>query len=218
MRVVLLGPPGAGKGTQAKQLCETFKIPHISTGDMLREEIKSDTALGKEAKRYMESGELVPDSVVNEMIKERILRSDAKNGFVLDGFPRAKTQAESLEKTLKNISNVLDLVLYIDMDKEAIIERLEGRRTCKECGAIFHMKNMPPKEASTCDKCGSELFQRPDDKRETIENRINVYLKEISPLLEFYENEGALEKINANLTPQKVNDALENLLKKRNLL
>ncbi|MFC1703452.1 adenylate kinase [Candidatus Omnitrophota bacterium] len=216
-RFILLGPPGAGKGTQAKMLSERLTIPHISTGDMLREELKKSSELGKQAQHYMEAGELVPDNIVNQMIKKRIANNNSE-GFILDGFPRAESQAIALEKTLKEISQEIDSVLYFDTDKEIIIERLEGRRVCKNCGAIFHIKNMPSQKEGVCDNCKGELYQRSDDKRATIENRINVYLEKISPLLKFYTNNNKLIKVNANNTTEEVNKEVLVLLKDKNLL
>jgi adenylate kinase len=198
MNLVLLGPPGAGKGTQAKLLTEGLNIEHISTGDMLREEMKQGSQLGKEARQYVESGGLVPDALVTRMIEKKIFENTASKGFALDGFPRNEAQAQSLDFMLKAHSVKIDWVIYFESSLAVILQRLTGRRVCKNCGAIFHVKNSPPKKEGTCDLCGSELYQRPDDKEETIKNRLKVYGESTAPVINYYQNQGILKKINAD--------------------
>jgi len=204
MRLVLLGAPGVGKGTQAKLLSEGLGIPHISTGDILRDEIRNDTDLGKKAKKFLESGELVPDEIVNQIIRKRMKQEDITKGFIFDGFPRNNHQAEILDDILAEDSKKIDLVLSLEASLSTILERLTGRRLCKDCGAIFHIKNMPSKEDGICDFCGGDLYQRPDDKKETIENRLNVYNKKTEPIIEYYQEQGKLRRIDSNPEAQKV--------------
>lgn len=186
LRTVLLGPPGAGKGTQAVKIVEKYNIPHISTGDIFRENIKNGTELGKKAKSYMDRGELVPDDLVIDLATDRLLADDCKNGFLLDGFPRTVYQAEKLDEFLKAHGQQLDKVIDIEVEKEELITRLTGRRVCKSCGASFHIVNVPPKKEGICDFCGGELFQRADDTVETVENRIAVYNEQTKPLVDYY--------------------------------
>ena len=195
LRTILLGPPGAGKGTQAAKIVEKFNIPHISTGDIFRENIKNGTELGKKAKAYMDRGELVPDDLVIEIATTRIMEDDCKEGFLLDGFPRTVYQAEKLDQFLAEHGQKLNKVIDIEVNKEELITRLTGRRVCKKCGASYHVTNIPPKEEGICDTCGSELFQRADDTIETVENRINVYNNETLPLVDYYKNAGILAEI-----------------------
>ena len=195
LRTILLGPPGAGKGTQAAKIVENFNIPHISTGDIFRENIKNGTELGKKAKAYMDRGELVPDDLVIEIATTRIMEDDCKDGFLLDGFPRTVYQAEKLDEFLEKHGQKLDKVIDIEVKKEELITRLTGRRVCKKCGASYHVTNIPPKKEGVCDICGSELFQRADDTIETVENRINVYNKETLPLVDYYKKAGILAEI-----------------------
>jgi len=219
MKLILLGPPGAGKGTQAKILSEGLKIPHISTGDMLREAVKNQTEFGKEVKKIMDSGALVSDDLINKVIEDRLNKPDTKKGFILDGFPRTEAQALTLDEILKkNSSGDIDLVLYFDSSLKVIIERLTGRLVCRNCGANFHKKNVPPKNDMVCDFCGGELYQRDDDKEETIKNRMKVYKEKISPLLEYYQKQGKIRKINADFTAQEVYDILMKLFKKEKLI
>ena len=215
MRLILLGAPGVGKGTQAKLLSDGLAIPHISTGDMLREEIRKETDLGEKTKKFLNSGELVPDEIVNQIVKNRINQKDAIQGFVLDGFPRNNHQAEMLDNILTEDSRTIDLVIYLEASLDIILERLTGRRVCKKCGTNFHIKNMPPKKDDICDFCGGELYQRPDDKRETIENRLNVYLEKTMPIVSYYEQQGTLKKIDSNPEAQKVYKILLDLIKNR---
>jgi adenylate kinase len=189
MRLILLGPPGIGKGTQAKILQEQFKIPQISTGDMLRENVKNGTALGKKAKEFMDKGELVPDSLIIDLIGVRLDSKDAENGFILDGFPRTLPQAEALEKLLKAKKIRVDRVIDIDTDNtDIIITRITGRRVCSVCGKIYHMTNMPPKKEGVCDIEGAPLIQRKDDNEATVRNRLKIYYDLTMPLKEFYKN------------------------------
>ncbi len=193
MRLILLGPPGAGKGTQAKLLIDKYHIPQVSTGDILRQAIKDQTAIGLEAKKYMDAGNLVPDDLVIDLIRDRVKETDCKDGFILDGFPRTRVQAEKLSEMLQSMGVDLDAVIEIAVDENALIDRLTGRRTCSECGAMFHQSARPPKEKGICDGCQGELIQREDDKRETIVNRLEIYKKETQPLIEFYKNQGRLK-------------------------
>lgn len=204
LRAVLLGPPGAGKGTQAAKLVEEYNIPHISTGDIFRKNIKEGTELGKKAQEYMNAGKLVPDELVVEIATARLLEDDCKNGFLLDGFPRTVFQAEKLDEFLQKNGQKLDSVLNIKVSKEALITRLTGRRVCKSCGASFHVVNIPPKKEGICDVCGGELVQRADDNRETVENRINVYEKETSPLIGYYEKAGVLADFDGEVGPDEL--------------
>ena len=195
MRLILLGPPGSGKGTQANLLQEKFAIPKISTGDILRAAVKDGTDLGQRAKRFMDKGELVPDEVVIGLIKERIAEPDCKEGYILDGFPRTIVQAEKLGETLAALDQDIDSAVDLEVDTEELLVRLTGRRTCKNCGAMFHLTSHPPKVDGICDDCGGELYQRPDDNKETIVKRLEIYEKETAPLKEFYRKQGKLKAI-----------------------
>ena len=197
MRLILLGPPGAGKGTQAKMLKEKFQIPQISTGDILRQAVKENTELGARAKKVMDAGQLVPDDVVISLIKERIRQSDCKAGFILDGFPRNIAQAEKLSETLADMELVIDNIIDLEVDEREVIERLIGRSTCLDCGAMFHQISCPPRVLGACDGCGGKLAQRPDDNRETIRERLKVYLGSTAPLKEFYMKQGNLKTVEA---------------------
>ena len=197
MRVILLGPPGAGKGTQAKMLKEKFQIPQISTGDILRQAVKDNTELGAQAKTVMDAGQLVPDDVVISLIKERIRQRDCKTGFILDGFPRNIVQAEKLSETLADMKVVIDNIIDLEVDEREVVERLTGRSTCLDCGAMFHQISCPPKVLGVCDGCGGKLAQRPDDNRETIQERLKVYLGSTAPLKEFYMKQGNLKTVEA---------------------
>lgn len=199
MKIVLLGPPGAGKGTQGVVLARNYNIAHISTGDILRDAVKKGTVLGKEAKSYMDKGELVPDEVVTGIVVERLAKDDVKNGFILDGFPRTLKQAEDLDNELKKLSMAIDIVLYFDIPENVAIERLTGRRVCKKCGANYHVKNMKPEKEGICDKCGGELYQRPDDTIDTVKNRLKVYAGQTRPLIEYYTKKGSLKKVSGAL-------------------
>ena len=196
MKIVFMGPPGAGKGTQAEKIIENYQIPHISTGDMFRKAIKDQTELGMEAKRYMDQGALVPDHVTIGIVKDRLSESDCKSGFLLDGFPRTVGQAKALDEILTSLDSKIDYVINIDVDLDILKERLTGRRICRSCGATYHMVFNPPAVAGTCDKCGGELYQRKDDNEETVGNRLDVYVSQTKPLLDYYSLAGNLVNIN----------------------
>ncbi len=197
MRLILVGPPGAGKGTQAVQLAKHYKIPHISTGDIFRANLKNGTELGKQAQSFMDRGELVPDSVTNEMVRERLGNSDVGNGFLLDGFPRNTNQAEVLDGILKAKNMPLDAALELKIDHAEIIKRLSGRRTCRGCGASSHIEFEKPKVAGVCDKCHGELYQREDDKEEVVSRRLEIYSEQTEPIISFYKSAGLLKNISA---------------------
>ncbi len=191
-----MGLPGAGKGTQAEQIVEKYNIPHISTGDMFRAAMKNNTELGKKAKSFMDNGDLVPDEVTNGIVRERLAEDDAKNGFLLDGFPRTVEQAKELGNILSDLGTELDAVINIDVEKDVLMKRLTGRWICRTCGKTYHEIYNPPKVAGKCDLDGGELYQREDDKKETVENRLNVNMKQTKPLLDFYSEKGKLHSIN----------------------
>jgi adenylate kinase len=197
MRAVLLGPPGAGKGTQAVKLVQKYGVPQISTGDIFRKNIKEGTELGKKAQEYTNTGRLVPDELVVDLVKDRLLQDDCRNGYLLDGFPRTIYQAEQLDKFLAENGQKLDAVINFEVGHDALIARLTGRRVCKNCGASFHIVNIPPKVEGVCDNCGGELEQRKDDTVETAENRIKVYEESTAPLIGYYSKTGALKNFNA---------------------
>ncbi|CAJ37629.1 adenylate kinase [Methanocella arvoryzae] len=192
MQFVLFGPPGAGKGTQAKFLSEELNVPHISTGDILRENVKKGTALGLKAKSYMDKGELVPDNLLIDLIKDRLSQPDCRKGFLLDGFPRTIPQAEALDEILDDINKKLDGVINIDVGSGELIRRLSGRRICRSCGASYHLVFNPPKAKDLCDSCGGELYQRDDDKEVAIKNRLDVYVRQTQPVLEYYKKKNLL--------------------------
>ena len=196
MKIVFMGPPGAGKGTQAEKIIENYQIPHISTGDMFRKAIKDQTELGMEAKRYMDQGALVPDHVTIGIVKDRLSESDCKSGFLLDGFPRTVDQAKALDEILTSLDSKIDYVINIDVDLDILKERLTGRRICRSCGATYHMIFNPPAVEGVCDKCGGELYQRKDDNEETVGNRLDVYVSQTKPLLDYYSLAGNLVNIN----------------------
>lgn len=198
-----MGLPGAGKGTQAEQIVEKYNIPHISTGDMFRAAMKNNTELGRKAKSFMDNGDLVPDEVTNGIVRERLAEDDAKDGFLLDGFPRTVEQAEELENILRDLGTELDAVINIDVEKDVLMKRLTGRWICRTCGKTYHEIYNPPKVAGKCDLDGGELYQREDDKKETVENRLNVNMKQTKPLLDFYSAKGKLYSINGE---QDIND------------
>lgn len=203
MRIILLGPPGAGKGTQAEIITKQYNIPQISTGDILRENVKNNTELGRKAKEYMDTGELVPDSVVIDLIKDRLKKEDCKCGYVLDGFPRTIEQAHALNEAISPLK--IDGVLYIEVNEEIVLERLSLRRVGKKTGAIYHLKNNPP-------PCDEEVFQRDDDKIETIKNRLKVYNEQTGPLINFYKNNGLLYTINGSLEIDVSSKEVQNVL------
>ena len=197
MRLILVGPPGAGKGTQAVALAAHYKIPHISTGDIFRANLKNGTELGKKAQSFMDRGELVPDSVTNEMVKDRLGNSDVINGFLLDGFPRNTNQAEVLDAILIEKKMPLDAALELSIDNSEIVKRLSGRRTCRNCSATFHKDFEKPKVDGLCDKCSGELYQREDDKEEVITRRLEIYAQQTEPIISYYKNAGILKNMSA---------------------
>ena len=204
MRIVLLGPPGSGKGTQAEFITEKLGVPHISTGDMFRKAIEEGTELGKEAKKYLDSGQLVPDEITVGIVKERLNKSDCEKGFLLDGFPRTVAQAEALDGILKEKDTGLDAVININVPREELLKRLTGRRICRNCGATYHIIFNPPAVENTCDKCGGELYQRKDDTEETIINRLEVYKKQTEPLIQYYKEKGLLKDIDGGQSIEEV--------------
>ncbi len=195
MKIIMLGAPGAGKGTQAKQIADKYQIPHISTGDIFRANIKEGTELGTKAKTYMDQGLLVPDELVVELVADRIVKDDCKNGFVLDGFPRTIPQAEALDEALAKIGEKMDYAVDVDVPDENIINRMGGRRACVNCGSTYHIVNIPTKVEGICDKCGKEVILRDDDKPETVQKRLHVYHEQTQPLIDYYKNQGILRSV-----------------------
>ena len=204
MRVILLGGPGVGKGTQAQKLSEKYDVPHIATGDILRQSVKDRTEMGLMAKFYMDKGQLVPDDVVVGIIEDRLAQSDAGAGFVLDGFPRTIPQARALDGLTAKMNMPLDAVINIRASADTIVRRLSGRRTCQDCQAVYHVEHSPPKNAGVCDRCGGQLYQREDDKEETIKNRLQVYEKQTSPLIDYYRRSGKLKEVSGDSTIEEV--------------
>lgn len=218
MKLVLLGPPGAGKGTQAAVLSKKYGIIHVSTGDMLREAVKNGTQAGKDAKSYMDKGELVPDAIVTKIVVDRLSQKDASKGFMLDGFPRNTNQGVELENQMKKMGLKLDLVLYFNTSEKTVVERLTGRRVCTKCGQIFHISNKPSKKEGICDTCASPLIQREDDKAETIKNRLKVYREQTAPLLDFYKTRGLLKEVSGDMNVDELFVELEKLFQKEKLV
>ncbi|RSD21519.1 adenylate kinase [Mesobacillus subterraneus] len=212
MNLVLMGLPGAGKGTQADKIVGKYNIPHISTGDMFRAAIKEGTELGLQAKSFMDKGELVPDEVTIGIVRERLSKADCEKGFLLDGFPRTVAQAEALDTMLADLGKKIDYVINIDVDQSILMERLTGRRICKNCGATYHLVFNPPAKEGVCDRCGGELYQRADDNAETVENRLEVNIQQTKPLLNFYEDKGYLRNINGQQDINVVFAEIEELL------
>jgi adenylate kinase len=206
MRLVLVGPPGAGKGTQAEFIAEHFRIPKISTGDIFRANVSGGTELGRAAKKYMDAGDLVPDEVTNAMVRDRLAEPDAVDGFLLDGFPRNVAQAAVLDGILDAIGSALSVVLDLDVDHDEVVRRLSGRRTCKNCGHVWHVEFDPPSVEDICDKCGGELYHRDDDHPETVRHRLEVYAEQTAPLVEFYDTRSQLVVINALGTVEDVTE------------
>jgi adenylate kinase len=207
-----MGLPGAGKGTQAEKIVEKYGIPHISTGDMFRAAIKEETDLGIQAKSFMDKGNLVPDEVTIGIVRERLSKEDCNQGFLLDGFPRTVAQADALETILSDLNKRINFVINIDVDKDILMERLTGRRICKSCGSTYHLVFNPPAADDVCDRCGGELYQRADDNEETVQNRLEVNLKQTKPLLDFYETKGYLQNINGQQDIRNVFADLDKLL------
>ncbi|NLV21581.1 MAG: adenylate kinase [Syntrophomonadaceae bacterium] len=214
MNIILLGPPGAGKGTQAEFIKANYPILHISTGDMFREAVGNKTAMGLEAKKYMDAGQLVPDEVTIGVVEERLSQPDCSNGFLLDGFPRTIPQAEALDKVMAGLGKRVDLALEITVPDSIIIERMTGRVSCSQCKAVYNTNFNPPVKAGICDKCGGELVQRSDDKEETVKNRLQVYAEQTQPLLGYYEKAGKLKSLDGNRDPQVVFKDVQSLLEK----
>ena len=212
MKIVLLGPPGAGKGTQAKSISNRYSIPHISTGDIFRKNISEETPLGVEAKGYMDNGQLVPDEVTINMVKDRLTWEDCKNGYLLDGFPRTVAQAEALEEFLAERNEGLDTALCIEVPKDFILERMTGRRVCLQCGASYHIKFNPSAKAGVCDVCGSEVIQRKDDVEETVKERLEVYERQTQPLIDFYKTKNLLSTVDGTKAINEVFESICELL------
>lgn len=215
MNIILMGLPGAGKGTQASKIIKKYPIPHISTGDMFRLAIKNETELGKEAKSYMDKGELVPDSVTVGIVKERLSQSDAKEGFLLDGFPRTVEQAQALNDIMDELGTQIDRTINVDVDEEELMNRLTGRRICEVCGTAYHLVFNPPKQEGVCDLDGGKLYQREDDNPETVANRLEVNLKQTQPLLDFYKEQDVLVNVDGSKDIDdvfvEIDDILQNL-------
>lgn len=212
MKIIMLGAPGAGKGTQAKMIAEKYSIPHISTGDIFRYNIKNGTELGKEAKKYMDQGLLVPDELTVKILLDRVAQDDCKNGYVLDGFPRTIPQAEVLEEALTKLGDKIDYAINVEVPDENIVKRMGGRRACVNCGATYHIEHVPPKKEGICDNCGSELILRDDDKPETVKNRLSVYHKQTQPLIDFYNGKGVLRTVDGTVDMKDVFDAIVAIL------
>ena len=212
MKIIMLGAPGAGKGTQAKMIAEKFGIPHISTGDIFRANIKNGTELGKKAKDYMDKGQLVPDELTVEILLDRVASEDCKNGYVLDGFPRTIPQADVLDKELTKLGDKVDFAINVDVPDENIVRRMSGRRACLKCGATYHIEHIPPKKEGICDTCGSELVQRDDDKPETVQNRLSVYHEQTQPLIDYYSNKNILKTVDGTKDMQEVFSDIVNIL------
>ena len=212
MKIIMLGAPGAGKGTQAKMIASEYQVPHISTGDIFRANIKNGTALGMEAKTYMDQGLLVPDELTVKILLDRVAQADCQNGYVLDGFPRTIPQAEVLDKALTELGDQIDYAINVDVPDENIINRMSGRRACLSCGATYHLVHIPPKTEGVCDTCGHELVLREDDKPETVKNRLDVYHKQTQPLIDFYSEKGVLKAVDGTVDMQEVFAAIKAIL------
>lgn len=204
MKIIMLGAPGAGKGTQAKMIAEKYGVPHISTGDIFRANIKNGTDLGMEAKKYMDQGLLVPDALTVKILLDRVAQEDCKNGYVLDGFPRTIPQAEVLDRALSEIGDQIDFAINVDVPDENIVKRMGGRRACLSCGATYHIEHVPPKTEGICDVCGASLVLRDDDKPETVGNRLEVYHKQTQPLIDFYQAKGILKTVDGTVDMKDV--------------
>lgn len=213
MRILIMGPPGAGKGTQAVKIASFCEIPHISTGDIFRAAIREGTELGRKLKGYLDEGKLVPDEVTVEVIRERLQKPDCAKGFLLDGFPRTVPQAKALDDMLKEMNASLDVVLNIEVASQVLLERLTGRRVCRNCGATFHVVYQPPRREGVCDRCGGELYQRSDDTERVVSERLEVYARQTAPLLEYYQERGLLRKVNGELSIDEVWLEIEKILR-----
>ena len=212
MKIIMLDAPGAGKGTQAKMIADKYGVPHISTGDIFRANIKNGTELGMEAKKYMDQGLLVPDELTVRILLDRVAQDDCKNGYVLDGFPRTIPQAEVLDSELTKLGDHIDYAINVDVPDENIVKRMSGRRACLTCGATYHIEHVPPKKEGICDVCGSELVLRDDDKPETVKNRLNVYHEQTQPLIDFYTEKGVLKTVDGTVPMEEVFAAITAIL------
>lgn len=212
MKIIMLGAPGAGKGTQAKMIADKYGVPHISTGDIFRANIKNGTELGMEAKKYMDQGLLVPDELTVRILLDRVAQDDCKNGYVLDGFPRTIPQAEVLDSELTKLGDHIDYAINVDVPDENIVKRMSGRRACLTCGATYHIEHVPPRKEGICDVCGSELVLRDDDKPETVKNRLNVYHEQTQPLIDFYTEKGVLKTVDGTVPMEEVFAAITAIL------
>lgn len=212
MKIIMLGAPGAGKGTQAKKIAEKYQIPHISTGDIFRANIKNGTELGKKAKTYMDQGLLVPDELVCDLVVDRVQQDDCKKGYILDGFPRTIPQAESLDAALSRLGEAVDYAINVEVPDENIVKRMGGRRACVGCGATYHLVYAAPKKEGICDNCGAELILRDDDKPETVKNRLSVYHKQTQPLIDFYNGKGVLRTVDGTVDMKDVFNAIVAIL------
>ncbi len=212
MNIVMLGPPGAGKGTQAKFLSQEFSIPHISTGDMLREEISAGSPLGKKVEEIIKSGKLVEDKLMIDIIRERLSRKDVEKGFILDGFPRTLSQAEALDELLKSMQKAIEYSVYVKVPENVVVERLSARRVCPKCGRIYNMISNPPKHDETCDVCGVKLITRDDDKPETVKKRYEVYMEQTTPVIDYYRKRNILFTVDGTLNVEKVKEMLLNMV------
>lgn len=212
MNIVMLGPPGAGKGTQAKFLSQEFSIPHISTGDMLREEIAAGSPLGKKVEEIIKSGKLVEDKLMIDIIRERLSRKDVEKGFILDGFPRTLSQAEALDELLKSMEKAIEYSVYVEVPENVVVERLSARRVCPKCGRIYNMISNPPKHDETCDVCGVKLITRDDDKPETVKKRYEVYMEQTTPVIDYYRKRNILFTVDGTLNVEKVKEMLLNMV------
>jgi adenylate kinase len=212
MRVLLLGPPGSGKGTQASALQQRWGIPHISSGDLLRAHVRDDTELGLRAKSYMDRGELVPDDLILDMMASRLSEADAQQGFALDGFPRTVAQAEALDRRLQQARQQLDAVVYLDVPEPELLRRLGGRRTCPRCNAVYHVETMPPQREGSCDRCGADLIQREDERPDVVRRRLQVYLKQTEPLLAYYQQKALLHRVDGTIGVARVLEAIRDIV------
>lgn len=212
MKIIMLGAPGAGKGTQAKMIADKYAVPHISTGDIFRANIKNGTELGMEAKKYMDQGQLVPDELTVRILLDRVAAEDCKNGYVLDGFPRTIPQAEVLDEALEKLNEKIDYAIDVDVPDENIVKRMSGRRACLSCGATYHITHIPPKTEGVCDRCGKDLVLRDDDKPETVTNRLEVYHTQTQPLIDFYSAKGVLKTVDGTQSMEKVFDTIVEIL------
>lgn len=214
MKIIMLGAPGAGKGTQAQMIADKYKVPHISTGDIFRANIKNGTELGMEAKKYMDQGLLVPDELTVKILLDRVAKEDCQDGYVLDGFPRTIPQAEVLDKAQNERGDAIDYAIDVDVPDENIVKRMSGRRACLSCGATYHMEHVPPQKEGVCDRCGKELVLRDDDREETVLNRLNVYHDQTQPLIQFYKEKGVLQTVDGTKPMQEVFDSITAILEK----